>query len=97
MKQTNECLQENNILKYPKSDYKESNNDLLSFFENMQVKKIYMDLKEATPGTNQGRDVRVLESETFKDPITIDIAYDDKDREFIEVSKKVVEDQVKEA
>ena len=39
----------------------------------------------------------MLESETFKDPITIDIAYDDKDREFIEVSKKVVEDQVKEA
>ena len=97
MKQTNECLQENNILKYPKSDYKESNNDLLSFFENMQVKKIYMDLKEAKPGVNQWRDVRVLESETFKDPITIDIAYDDKDREFIEVSKKVVEDQVKEA
>lgn len=63
----------------------------------MQVKKIYMDLKEAKPGTNQWRDVRVLESETFKDPITIDIAYDDKDREFIEVSKKVVEDQVKEA
>ena len=53
MKQTNECLQENNILKYPKSDYKESNNDLLSFFENMQVKKIYMDLKEAKPGVNQ--------------------------------------------
>lgn len=63
----------------------------------MQVKKIYMDLKEAKPGVNQWRDVRVLESETFKDPITIDIAYDDKDREFIEVSKKVIEDQVKEA
>ena len=54
-----------------------------------------MDLKEAKPG--QGRDVRVLESETFKDPITIDIAYDDKDREFIEASKNVVESQVKEA
>lgn len=67
------------------------------FLKNMQVKKIYMDLKEAKPGTNQWRDVRVLESETFKDPITIDIAYDDKDREFIEASKKVVEDQVKEA
>lgn len=54
-----------------------------------------MDLKEAKPG--QGRDVWILESETFKDPITLEIAYDDKDREFIEASKKVVEDQVREA
>lgn len=63
----------------------------------MQVKKIYMDLKEATPGVKQWRDVWVLESEAFKDPITIDIAYDDKDKEFIEASKSVVENQVKEA
>jgi len=63
----------------------------------MKVKRIYMDLKEATPGVKQGRDVRVLESEAFKDPITIDIAYDDKDKEFIETSKSVVENQVKEA
>lgn len=63
----------------------------------MQVKKIYMDLKEAKPGVNQWRDVWVLESEAFKDPITIDIAYDDKDKEFIEASKSVVENQVKEA
>lgn len=63
----------------------------------MQVKKIYMDLKEASPEQRGGRDVRVLESEAFKDPITLDIVYDDKDREFIEVSKKVIEDQVKEA
>ena len=63
----------------------------------MQVKKIYMDLKEAKPGINQWRDVWVLESEAFKDPITIDIAYDDKDKEFIEASKSVVENQVKEA
>ena len=61
----------------------------------MQVKKIYMDLKEAQPG--HGGDVRVLESETFKDPITLQIAYDDKDKEFIEASKKVVEGQVREA
>ena len=63
----------------------------------MQVKKIYMDLKEAKPGINQWRDVRVLESETFKDPITLQIAYDDKDREFIEGCKSIVENQVKEA
>lgn len=63
----------------------------------MKVKRIYMDLKEATPGVKQWRDVWVLESEAFKDPITIDIAYDDKDKEFIEASKSVVENQVKEA
>ena len=63
----------------------------------MKVKRIYMDLKEATPGVKQWRDVRVLESEAFKDPLTIDIAYDDKDKEFIEASKSVVENQVKEA
>jgi hypothetical protein len=63
----------------------------------MKVKRIYMDLKEAKPGVNQWRDIWVLESETFKDPITIDIAYDDKDKEFIEASKSVVESQVKEA
>lgn len=63
----------------------------------MKVKRIYMDLKEATPGVKQWRDVRVLESEAFKDPIMIDIAYDDKDKEFIEASKSVVENQVKEA
>ena len=56
-----------------------------------------MDLKEATPGVKQWRDVWVLESEAFKDPITIDIAYDDKDKELIEASKKIIEDQVREA
>lgn len=63
----------------------------------MQVKKIYIDLKEAKPEQRGGRDVRVLESEAFKDPITLDIAYDDKDKELIEASKSVVENQVKEA
>lgn len=63
----------------------------------MQVKKIYMDLKEAKPEQRGGRDVRVLESEAFKDPIEIQIAYDDKDKELIEANKSVVEGQVREA
>lgn len=63
----------------------------------MQVKKIYMDLKEAKLEQRQGRDVRVLEEEAFKDPITLEIAYDDKDRDFIEACKSTVENQTKEA
>lgn len=63
----------------------------------MKVKRIFMDLKEASTEQRSWRDVWVLESEAFKDPITIDIAYDDKDREFIEISKDLIEKQVKEA
>lgn len=63
----------------------------------MQVKKIYMDLKEAKQEQQRWRNVWVLESEAFKDPITIDIAYDDKDKELIEACKNTIENQVREA
>lgn len=61
----------------------------------IEVKKIYMDLKEAKK--DQGRDVWVLESELFKDPITIQLEYSDKDKEYIGAIAKVVEDQVRNA
>lgn len=52
----------------------------------IEVKKIYMDLKEARK--DQGRDVWVLESESFKDPITLQIEYSDHDKEWIKASKE---------
>lgn len=61
----------------------------------IEVKKIYMDLKEAKK--DQGRDVWVLEDEAFKEPITFQIEYSDHDRKAIEESKNEVERQVKEA
>lgn len=57
----------------------------------IEVKKIYMDLKEAKK--DQGRDVWVLESELFKDPITLQLEYSDKDRERIEMSKRAIEEK----
>lgn len=56
-----------------------------------------MDLKEAKQEQQRWRNVWVLESEAFKDPITIDIAYDDKDKELIEACKNTIENQVREA
>ena len=44
----------------------------------IDIKKIYLDLKEAKPEQRQWRDVWVLESESFKDPITLQIEYTDK-------------------
>lgn len=52
----------------------------------IEVKKIYMDLKEAKK--DQGRDVWVLESELFKDPITIQLEYSDHDKERINATKQ---------
>lgn len=63
----------------------------------MKVKRIYMDLKEATPGVKQWRDVWVLESEAFKDPITIDIEFDSKDVNYLEWIKQSIELQLNEA
>lgn len=44
----------------------------------IDIKKIYLNLKEAKPEQRQWRDVWVLESESFKDPITLQIEYTDK-------------------
>ena len=63
----------------------------------MEVTKVYMDLKEATPQINWWRNVWVLESEAFKDPITLQLEYSDKDKAYIEESKELVEEKVKEA
>ena len=63
----------------------------------MKVEKIYMDLKEAKLEDKFWKDVWVLESEAFKDPITLQIGYTDKDRERVEACKKVIENQVKDA
>lgn len=57
------------------------------FFSLMiEVKKIYMDLKEAKK--DQGRDVWVLESELFKDPITLQLEYSDHDKERMDATKQ---------
>ena len=63
----------------------------------MKVEKIYLDLKEAKEETKFWQNVWVLESEAFKDPITLQIGYSDKDRDYIEHTKQETEKQVKEA
>lgn len=60
----------------------------------IEVKKIYMDLKEAKK--DQGRDVWVLESELFKDPITLQLEYSDHDKERMNATKQWVAMQVAE-
>lgn len=52
----------------------------------MEVKRLKLDLVE---GTKKWADCWKLESEAFKDPLVLEIGYDDKDKEFIkEMCKK---------
>ena len=60
----------------------------------IDVKKIYMDLNEAKSEQRWWKDVRVLESEAFKDPITLQIEYSDHDKEWIKASKEWLMKQV---
>ena len=55
----------------------------------MEVKNVYLDLQQAEPKKKWWKTVRKLESEAFKDPLEIQIEYDDK--ELKEFSDKVNE------
>lgn len=58
----------------------------------MKITKVYLDLKEAKPEQRLWKDVWVLESEAFKDPLTFQMEYDPKDLERIkEVQQEVNE------
>lgn len=45
----------------------------------MEVKNVYLDLQQAEPKKRWGKTVWKLESEAFKDPLEIQIEYDDKE------------------
>lgn len=54
----------------------------------IEVKNIYVDQKIASKEQRQGRDVWILESESFKEPITMQIEYSDHDKEWINATKE---------
>lgn len=54
----------------------------------IEVKNIYVDQKIAPKEKRQERDVWILESESFKEPITIQIEYSDHDIEYLKAIKE---------
>lgn len=66
----------------------------------MKVAKIYVDLKESKQQKKNGKDVRVLESEAFKDPIEMDIVFDEEEKTYFKLIKDNCEEiyqQIKES
>ena len=65
----------------------------------MKVAKIYVDLKESKQQKKNGKDVRVLESEAFKDPIEMDVVFDEEEKTYFKLIKDNCEEiyqQIKE-
>lgn len=62
----------------------------------MQIKKIYLDLKEAKKEERFWNNVRTLESESFKDPLTLQIEYDPSDIKRLEDTKNEVNVRIEE-
>lgn len=60
----------------------------------IEVKNIYVDQKIASKEQRQWRDVWILESESFKEPITMQIEYSDHDKEWINATKEWIAKQV---
>lgn len=61
----------------------------------IEVKNIYVDQRIAPKEKRQERDVWILESESFKEPVSVQIEYSEKDKERIESKKQEVESQQK--
>lgn len=61
----------------------------------IEVKNIYVDQKIAPKEQKRGKDVWILESESFKEPVSLQIEYSDKDKERIESKKQEIESQKK--
>ena len=57
----------------------------------MEVKSIYLDLQKAELKKNGKKSVWKLESEAFKEPLELQIGYDDEDKSYIESIKKEIE------
>ena len=62
----------------------------------MQIKKIYLDLQEAKKEEKFWKDVRTLESESFKDPLKLQIEYDPSDLKRLEDTKNEVNVRIEE-
>jgi chromosome segregation ATPase len=58
----------------------------------MKVKTIYVDLKESKQQKKNGKDVRILESVAFKDPIKMDIVFDEEEKAYFKLIKENCED-----
>lgn len=56
----------------------------------MEVKEIYLDLKEWAKYASQNWTVWSLESEAFKDPLTLKLVYSDDDKSYYEAQLKEV-------
>lgn len=54
----------------------------------MEIKDIYLDLREGPQYAKNQNNVWLLESEMFKDPLKLNIVYDDWDKKYIEDIKK---------
>ena len=62
----------------------------------MQIKKIYLDLQEAKKEERFWNNVRTLESESFKDPLKLQIEYDPSDLKRLEDTKNEVNVRIEE-
>lgn len=58
----------------------------------MKITEIYLDLQKAEPKTKGKKTVWKLESESFKEPLTLQIKYDPEDKKRAEEIKKEAED-----
>ena len=66
------------------------------FFSIMiEVKNIYVDQKIVPKEQKRGKDVWILESESFKEPVSLQIEYSEKDKERVESKKQEIESQKK--
>ena len=62
----------------------------------MKITKVYLDLKEAKPEERFWKNVWVLESEAFKDPLTFQLEYDPSDIQRLKETKSEVESKIEE-
>jgi len=60
----------------------------------MKITKVYLDLKEAKPEQRFWKDVWVLESEAFKDPLTFQLEYEPKDFEYLHELQQEIDDKM---
>ena len=60
----------------------------------MKITKVYLDLKEAKPEQRFWKDVRVLESEAFKDPLTLQLEYEPKDLQYLKDAEEQINQRI---
>ena len=58
----------------------------------MKISSIYLDLQKADKKKKNGKDVRVLESEAFKDPLNLQVVFDEDEKKYFD---KKIEEQNK--